>query len=124
MECPKCNAAMAKVEFSGIEVERCSGCQGLWFDLLKHVELKAMDGSEAIDTGDPEVGRKFNEIGDINCPVCAQKMIKMVDREQHHIWYESCQSCYGVFFDAGEFTDYKEDTFFDFIRDVFTRERN
>ena len=123
MNCPKCSADMEKVVYSNIEVDRCTDCKGLWFDLLEHVELKAMSGSEAIDIGDPEVGRKFNRIEDIKCPVCTTQMIKMVDREQHHIWYESCPSCYGVFFDAGEFTDYKEDSFIDFVRDVFTRER-
>lgn len=123
MICPKCSAEMEEVVFSNIEVERCTDCKGIWFDLLEHADLKAMEGSEAIDIGDPEVGKKFNKIDDISCPNCKQKMIKMVDPQQHHIWYESCQSCYGVFFDAGEFTDYKEDTFIDFIRDVFTGER-
>ena len=124
MNCPKCSAEMEKVVFSNIVVDRCTGCQGLWFDLLEHVELKSIEGSEAIDTGDPEVGDRFDKIDDIDCPACGQRMIKMVDREQHHIWYESCPGCYGVFFDAGEFTDYKEDTFIDFIRDLFTRARD
>ena len=35
-------------------------------------------------------------------------MIRMVDHRHPHLWYESCTVCYGVFFDAGEFRDYKE----------------
>ena len=32
-------------------------------------------------------------------------------------------SANGLFFDAGEFTDYKEETLMDFIRDTLSRER-
>jgi Zn-finger nucleic acid-binding protein len=37
-------------------------------------------------------------------------MIRMVDHQQPHIHFESCTLCHGVFFDAGEFRDYKEVT--------------
>ena len=47
----------------------------------------------------------------------------MVDRAQPHIWYEACTRCYGVFFDAGEFRDYKETSVLDFFRDLFAKER-
>ena len=32
MECPKCDGEFEKITFSGIEIERCNTCQGLWFD--------------------------------------------------------------------------------------------
>jgi Zn-finger nucleic acid-binding protein len=32
MNCPKGSAAMEIVGFDGIEVDRCTGCLGLWFD--------------------------------------------------------------------------------------------
>ena len=35
-------------------------------------------------------------------------MLPMIDKDQHHIHYESCPTCYGTFFDAGEFRDLKE----------------
>ncbi|MDH3641318.1 MAG: zf-TFIIB domain-containing protein [Gammaproteobacteria bacterium] len=47
----------------------------------------------------------------------------MIDRDQPHLWYEACTVCYGVFFDAGEFRDYKEKTALDFFRDLFAQER-
>ena len=123
MNCPKCNDQMYAVIFDNIAVDRCVGCKGLWFDMLDHEHLKAIEGSEAIDFGDPEVGKKFNKIDDIKCPTCSAPMLKMVDRDQPHIWYEGCPSCFGVFFDAGEFRDYKEKTVVDFFRDIFTKER-
>jgi Zn-finger nucleic acid-binding protein len=123
MECPKCNSDMEKITYENIEVDRCTNCRGIWFDMLEQEKLKAMEGSQSIDTGDPEVGKKYNEMGKIDCPVCHTQMVRMVDTEQPHIRYEACTVCYGVFFDAGEFKDYKEETILDFFRDLFTKER-
>jgi uncharacterized protein len=123
MVCPKCDSEMEKVVYQTIEVDRCQSCKGLWFDLLEHQRLAEMKGSESIDTGDPAVGRDFNKLGDVDCPVCKTRMVRMVDPAQPHIWFESCPVCYGVFFDAGEFTDYKQSTVLDFFRDLFAKER-
>jgi len=123
MDCPKCNANMEKVPFQNIVVDRCTACQGIWFDMLEHEQLAKMKGSENIDSGDPKVGKNRNDIDHIKCPVCHTDMIRMVDAKQHHIWYEACTVCHGVYFDAGEFTDYKNTSLLDTIKDLFTKER-
>ena len=123
MKCPKCDVVMETVEYRGISVDRCTSCKGLWFDMLEHEHLKAIEGSESIDLGKaPEHEGKDDRIP-IPCPVCKIELIRMIDRAQPHIWYEACTSCYGVFFDAGEFRDYKEKTVLDFFRDLFAKER-
>jgi len=123
MLCPKCKSEMEKVQFKSIEVDRCTHCRGIWFDMLEADRLKALAGSEAIDVGDPKVGRKHNQQGDINCPKCGTRMLAMVDARQPHIWYESCASCFGVYFDAGEFRDYKEESLWDFFKDLVAKPR-
>lgn len=123
MNCPKCEASMERVTYHDIEVYRCTNCKGIWFDMLKEERLKKIKGSEAIDIGDPEKGKAFNQLDQVNCPVCNVQMIKMVDPKQHHLWYEKCPICFGLFFDAGEFKDYKKENFFDVIKDFFTGER-
>ena len=123
MKCPKCSANMEKIEYQGIEVDRCTQCKGLWFDLREQKELKAMKGSSRIDTGDPAVGRQMNMQGSINCPKDGALMTRMFDLKQPHLWYEACPHCYGVFFDAGEFKDYSHKTLVESIRDLFSRER-
>ncbi len=123
MKCPKCDAKMTTVMYGSIYVERCVGCKGLWFDLLELDHMAAIEGSEAIDVGSDELGERFREVDDIDCPHCSSPMVKMVDVRQRHIWYESCPSCFGVFFDAGEFRDYKEKTVIGFFRDLFAKER-
>lgn len=123
MDCPKCGHLMEQVVYGDIEVDRCTLCKGLWFDLLEHEQLKAIPGAESIDTGDPSVGAIFNRDDRIDCPRCTGPMIRMVDPQQPHIWYESCGVCHGIFFDAGEFTDYKQHTFGDFFRRLRSAER-
>ncbi|NOZ51535.1 MAG: zf-TFIIB domain-containing protein [Gammaproteobacteria bacterium] len=123
MECPKCAQFMEKVVFSTIEIDRCIHCGGMWFDMLKHEKLKKIRGSEAIDIGNKALGKQYNEVDRIHCPVCKTPMIRMVDKDQHHLWYEACGTCYGVYFDAGEFKDYKKETLLDAIKDLFTPAR-
>jgi Zn-finger nucleic acid-binding protein len=123
MKCPKCDAEMAAIDHEGITVDRCTACGGLWFDMLELEHLKALEGSESIDRGDRRTGKKLNKKADIDCPVCKTRLIRMVDRSQPHIWYEACTRCYGVFFDAGEFRDYKEKTVLDFFKDLLAGER-
>lgn len=118
MQCPKCQAEMEKVATAHGVVDRCTACKGLWFDLMEHEELKG--DAEIIDIGSEEVGRKHNSIDRIHCPVCPNTMmLRMVDPQQPHIWFESCPVCYGRYFDAGEFRDLSEHS----LSDVFKRWR-
>jgi Zn-finger nucleic acid-binding protein len=121
--CPKCQAPFEKVDYADIRIDRCTGCGGLFFDMLEHEHLKSIEGSETIDIGDAQVGKRHNPEHRIDCPSCGSRMIAMVDVHQPHIWYEACTTCYGVYFDAGEFRDYKEKTILDFFRDLFAGER-
>ena len=114
---------MEALTHQNIEVDRCTACRGIWFDMLEAEHLKEIEGSETIDIGDPKLGRKYDTIDRINCPKCHEPMLRMVDRRQPHIWYEACPVCYGLFLDAGEFRDFKEETVLDFFRDLFAKER-
>ena len=106
---------MDKVTFGSVVVDRCTSCKGLWFDAREHERLKDVKGAETIDTGaraSTAAADAPKQPGDakIDCSVCHTRMIRMVDHQQPHIHYESCTVCHGVFFDAGEFRDYKEQT--------------
>ncbi len=122
MKCPKCESPMEQVQTPYADLERCTSCKGLWLDMLEHEDLREI--AEGVDIGDPEVGKKYNEKGDINCPVCPNsRMLRMVDAKQPHIWYESCPTCYGRFYDAGELIDLSRKTLGDLVRDLFAIER-
>ena len=123
MNCPKCNAAMEKVTFESVEVDRCTACKGIWFDFQEQKQLKGIKGSSDIDVGEAAAGKQMNEVGKINCPRDSTLLTRMVDLKQPHISYEACPHCYGVFFDAGEFKDYSQKTLVESIRDLFPREK-
>lgn len=117
MKCPKCQSELDQVEHQGVQIDRCSSCNGLWFDAFEHEELKALSGSEAIDVGPATNASTGTPTGP--CPRCSVKMISMVVIGQPHISYESCGVCHGVFFDAGEFRDFREETFGEKLRSYF-----
>ena len=108
--CPKCGGSLEQVVCAGIEVDRCLCCKGIWFDSLEAEKLKAIKGSESLlDIGDPKTGTQLDQITEfINCLRCGTRMTRMVDIDQHCIWYEKCPVCHGVWLDAGEFKNFKD----------------
>lgn len=123
MRCPKCRSDMEQIEFEGTEVDRCTICSGIWFDAGEIEQLRDKKAAAAIDTGDSKTGKQGNAIDRYRCPRCSGAMIRTVDPRQHHIWYETCGSCHGSFFDAGEFRDLSERKISDFFKDLTTPER-
>ncbi len=123
MNCPKCAHDMRKTQHKGIEYDQCKNCGGLWFDALEAEELIETARAVEVDTGDIKQAVELNQKRDINCPVCNVRMLKVHDREQPHIQLESCPTCKGTFFDAGEFTDFCEETFMDRVKDWLAKRR-
>ena len=122
MYCPKCKHYMKSIEYKGITIERCTSCYGMWFDKFELADLKHLSGSEVIDMGDVEVGRDQNKETEIYCPTCDILMLPVADKRQSHIHYERCPHCKGVYFDAGEFRDYKELTIGEFFTSIFSKD--
>ena len=95
MDCPKCKAKMETVNFNGIEVDRCTGCKGIWFDRGEKELMKDAAGSESIDTQSDSTTEGYEEI---NCPKCQSKMtVNTKDLGEKHLIYETCMGCGGSF---------------------------
>lgn len=116
MNCPKCAGGMQQLVHQGVEIERCRECAGLWFDAFEHEELKELSGSERIDSA-PRATKPGGGTG--LCPKDRQPLFHMVVAGQPHIAIETCGFCHGVFFDAGEFSDFKEETYGERLRILF-----
>ena len=124
MQCPKCSGDLAAKTYGRkITVHRCEDCAGLFCKPEVLVEMKKEWMSEVLDSGDPRVGKRFDIVDVIKCPECGVTMKKKADPKQTHIWYEECGRCGGIFLDAGEFSDWKYDTFIDRIRDLIKGRR-
>ena len=125
MQCPKCPGAMSTRTYGKkILIQQCERCGGMFCKPEVLLEMKREWMSEVVlDVGDPNLGKEYDKIEDINCPACGIMMDKRSDTNQTHIWFESCGQCSGIFLDAGEFSDLKYDTFMDRIRDMLKGKR-
>jgi Zn-finger nucleic acid-binding protein len=110
---------METVLYENVEIDRCTTCQGIWFDRNEQEQLRKKAGSETIDTGSQERGEQFDTVQDIVCPRDGAMMRHIVVANQRHIGYEKCPRCGGVFFDAGEFRDFKTVTLGELIKSLF-----
>ena len=117
MRCPKCRSDMLQLDVDGTVIDRCNRCHGIWFDAGEMEALRDKDIAKAVDTGSARQGKIFDRIEDYRCPRCGGHMTRVVDEQQRHIGYETCDDCSGSYFDAGEFRDLSQLT----LSDVFKR---
>lgn len=48
MKCPKCGMKLIEIDYKGIKIDRCSGCEGIWLDageleVISKMEKTGMD---------------------------------------------------------------------------------
>ena len=123
MRCPKCRADMEQVIYEGTEVDRCSICNGIWFDAGEIELMRDKQAAAAIDTGRASMGKQGNAMHHYQCPRCSGAMVHVLDARQRHIGFESCISCKGSFLDAGELRDLSTITIADFFKDLAAPKR-
>ncbi|MGH8059941.1 MAG: zf-TFIIB domain-containing protein [Candidatus Entotheonellia bacterium] len=44
MRCPKCGAELAAIAYRGIELDKCTACQGVWLDCGEIEQLGGAEG--------------------------------------------------------------------------------
>ena len=124
MECPKCSGELERKSTETITLDRCNSCMGLLITPEMLNEMLITPASEGLlDTGSPHLGKKYDAVDDIDCPICSITMSKIVDPIQTHIWMEECPKCLRIWLDAGEFSDLKFDTFSDKIKNLLKGKR-
>ena len=112
MRCPKCDFLMQVIVSEGVEIDRCTGCKGIWFDKgeaedLAGKLLTSFINSELIDNGPPDETLRRDRQDTIPCPHCSIIMDRFFDIEGQQIQYEQCHT-HGKFLDAGEFVIWAE----------------
>jgi len=123
LKCPKCHHGMTEITHGEIAIDRCSNCHGLWFDADEAHQLKQLPGSHVVDDGHAETGVVWDSHAEIDCPHCGKRMEQSSDAKQKHIWYEICPE-HGMFMDAGEFRDFREETLLDWFKGVIKGDRD
>lgn len=100
---------MDTVNISGIEIDACSACGGIWFD---NFELKKLDEHHE---GSGELLEKllsFSRIADHNekriCPKCDITLHSHEYSVNTNIFVDECYACGGIWLDAGELAAIRE----------------
>jgi len=99
MKCPNCDAELAKTKRSGVEMEMCPACKGMW---LTPQELTQME-DEVFDFGDNEKGTLAFEPTDDSrkCPQCSQPM-KSFQYRLYDLNMDFCGNGHGYWLEADE----------------------
>ena len=113
---------MEPVNISGIEIDRCTRCKGIWFDQKEQTQIKSVQGSYKADTGHQAIGEHYNTLRDVDCPRCDVPMgEEELKRGRVPIQIETCPKCHGTYFDAGEFRDFAEPTILEFAKGLLSK---
>ena len=98
MVCPRCRSTMSIEQFKGIEVDRGSGCKGLW---LEYDELDLLADREMEDD-DMKGSMMFRSyVGELHCPTCDGGM-QMFHYRAFDLELDFCPNEHGFWLDAGE----------------------
>ena len=111
MNCPNCQHSLTQEDYEGVEIDRCTHCQGVYLDdgELKHInearektfsseDIAAVNGIQSkIQANEEEMA------GQIQCPKCAgSTMSRRHFAGQSGIVIDRCPDCKGLWLDAGE----------------------
>ena len=105
MNCPRCDGYLEPHTDSGVEVNECVNCRGIWFS---RDELR-----KAKDLADPDlVWMDFDlwkdpeqlaaKAGEMPCPVC-QKPMARIEYAGTSVTVDCCVDGHGIWLDNGEF---------------------
>jgi uncharacterized protein len=113
MDCPACKSQMFVMEYDGLELDRCPGCEGVWFDGGELALLFADEEDRAHPELVPDLvaGLPDADVGEKKrrCPVCRKHMRKVNIGPRRRVLVDACGRGHGLFFDHGEVADLARD---------------
>ena len=96
MICPICGIEMIAVERSGIELDCCISCRGLWFDSGELELLAEMSGADLSALGEGAITGASRKR---DCPRCRRRLDEIAHGQ---IRIDRCPGGDGFWFDRGE----------------------
>lgn len=100
--CPKCDNELRLEEITGIQVDGCDSCGGIWLDRGEIFRLRKADSDldQAEAAFDPAVERHAERPAD-KCPVCHGGM-SQYGYAGSNIELETCEKHCGIWLEEGE----------------------
>ena len=119
MECVKCDGKLETITLGEIEVDKCTSCSGIWFDLGELEKVLESDSIEALKNEVDNNQGHDEQHG--KCPRCggAGNMIQITSLKNPHVHIDICSVCYGQWLDGGELEKISEHGFISKIKSLF-----
>jgi len=96
--CPKCSVSMHHWTSSGVTLDHCNTCKGLWFDQGELTRHFANFGGKLAEGKIQRRGTSW-----VDCPSCAGQAL--AEGQLDSVSVETCSKCDGIFLDLGEVHD-------------------
>ena len=102
MNCPKCEGKPMEVaQVSGVGVDRCARCGGVWLDPGELDQLSTLEWAEvrgvAGGKGVPELNQKRAQ-----CPRDGAALLRVYSAQRKSVVLDRCGQCGGLWLDGGE----------------------
>jgi Zn-finger nucleic acid-binding protein len=98
INCPRDATELMPGKEHGIEVDRCPGCQGAWYDYEELEALESTIANEDERRGMIDYAKRPSELA---CPVCSQLM-RAFNYRAYNLELDACHDGHGFWLDAGE----------------------
>jgi len=96
--CPRDGTQLTLGSEYGVEIDRCGGCRGAWYDNDELAALEATVASEDDRRGMIDYAKRESEL---DCPVCARRM-RAFNYRAYNLELDACTEEHGFWLDAGE----------------------
>jgi uncharacterized protein len=101
MKCPKCrDVEMLPFAFQGVEVDRCTACDGVWLDKDELNQILEKKLGRQIEQVSFAQNPRSDDSAEAFCFKCNKEMIALTGAAD--VRFEWCDGCEGMFFDKGE----------------------
>jgi len=105
MKCPVCKVSITAVEYDKIELDYCSVCHGIWFDMGElELLLDTLTRGTARELVNSLMQRPQQKVSEKSrkCPICRRTMRKIDIGSGREIIIDVCNAGHGLWFDGGE----------------------
>ena len=98
MQCPRCKCDLHQEKMRGIEVDRCTSCEGIWLDYGELDQLEDL----VLDDDHAKGSLMFrSSAGELQCPRCQQTM-RAFNYRSYNLELDFCENEHGWWLDHGE----------------------
>jgi Zn-finger nucleic acid-binding protein len=103
MKCPKCKAeTLSEFKIEGVRIDRCTQCDGAWFDAHELGELLAEDARQVAALRRGSTNEVLDDVKG-QCPRDGGSLLRVYSALDKSVVLDACPDCRGIWLDGGEF---------------------